>query len=162
MSLIMKTRLKARSDKKWVLFDIDGCILDVSDRIGFLHDGDVQIYHSLYKTDREVPEGILLYKSIMSNPQLRIVFTTARPESARGYTTQQLAKIFGRSDFELWMRAEDDRRPSHEVKIANLEENDIDPHDVFMAFDDKTSNVKAYTDLGIIVCHLVGIEGSEE
>jgi phosphoglycolate phosphatase-like HAD superfamily hydrolase len=139
---------------KWAVLDIDGCILNIDHRLPFLLDGDYDTFHKLHHTDVPIPQGVYLYKILLADPNIRVAFSTSRPEKSRNSTMMQLNKLFGYVDFELWMRDDEDDRPDHELKIDAIYGNGLEPYDIFLACDDRNVICEAYRGLGITAYQL--------
>lgn len=144
--------------KNLVLFDIDGCCLEPSqERCQAFVDGDYDRYHELASTDLPVPEGIIVYQSLMANPALRCVFLTDRSEHNREYTQNHLNRI-GLGGIPLLMRNKDWPRegrseggiPGHESKPRTLLDAGYTFDEVLMVFEDRRSIVEMWRARGII------------
>ena len=85
--------------KNLVVLDIDGCVIDSDDRLPHFLNGDRETYDGLYRTDKTIPCGHIVYSlfldMVLDNPQMRCIFGTGRSERTREYTTAQLEDIFG-------------------------------------------------------------------
>ena len=137
--------------KNIALLDIDGCVINIDARLPYLLAGDYDGFLKNWKTDRAIPQGLYFYKTLIRDPEIRVIFNTARPEHDRLITTTQLTHVLGSSDFELWMCPDEDhnRIDDVELKLNAIYRNNVDPTDIFIAFDDRNCIVEAYRKLGI-------------
>ncbi len=144
------------SDKKYMLFDIDGCCLNPEKRIHHLLNGDPEKYESLWHLDEPIAAGISVYKSLMDSGVAIPVFNTARREAQRASTTYQLNMLFPEhaGKYELWMRPDNTSStayPAWKLKTEQLFKfRSIKPSDVLIAFDDENKVIKAYRAAGIV------------
>jgi len=133
--------------KKIIVFDLDGTLSIVGDRLKYLKDKD---WDSFYEAcDEDEPNDCmmkLLYVFKISN-FFDIRFVTGRRESVREKTLNWLNKqgVVIESK-KLYMRPNGDYRHDTELK-PELVRDFID--DILMVFEDRTSMVKKWRELGI-------------
>jgi len=130
------------------IWDIDNCIADDSWRIPYIdwsaRDPDARYdpYHALSLAD--APGNVDVWAS-MRTTGAHPVFVTSRPERFRPLTVEWLEQHFGIAVPRLLMRANDDHRPSVEVKRALIDVHfDLRPANVLAAFDDRADIVEMY------------------
>lgn len=131
------------------LLDIDGCIVDPTERLA-LYESDFRRYVNSMHLDTPIPQGIKVYSALMASPDIRGTFITSRGESQRRQTQAQLQSLFGHTNFDLWMRRNGDTRDCPDVKFDLLMDSGHTPRDVFIAFDDRQSVIEMYRGLGIV------------
>ena len=88
--------------------------------------------------------------------EVEVLFLTAREDTEDGlikYNTEKFIRnsfpLLQQQDFKLFMRPENDFRPSHQVKEQILTEEILPIYDVIMAFDDDRNNIKMFINNGI-------------
>ena len=153
MSTAQDNMLVEVDQRKIALLDIDGCLLNIDNRLQFLLDGDYDKFLAHWETDRPIPQGVYFYRQMVNDPNIRAVFNTARGEHNREITEKQLRMIFGKdAEFELWM-CPDDMHDAQvgdvELKLHALARNGVTGSDIFIAFDDRNCIVEAYRRMGI-------------
>ncbi len=84
---------------------------------------------------------------------LQIVFVTAREEYMRAKTVHCLKKHFHPDSFTLWMRPNDDRRPSAEVKLGLILKH-VGIENVFCCMEDEVEVAKVFRAAGMYVLHI--------
>jgi|GEM_PF-2389499 len=141
-----------------VVFDIDGCCVDPSERLPHLVAGDYETYLKMWETDKPIPQGVAIYSAFLMSPAYTCLFITSRSEEDRPNTTTQLTRIFGP---QLMNRARLlMRQNNYETgRTLNVSEYDIKPFllqeagyklsEVFLAFDDRDIVVKGWRDRGV-------------
>lgn len=135
--------------KKYALFDLDGCLSDDEWRLDDLAAGNFDIYHS--KLDRdEVMNRTHFMHSI--NAGKVPVFITARPERYRDATTTWINNKLFDGEYVLLMRPDGDHQASPDVKVMLLQDQEILPREVDVAFDDRIDVLSAYKNFGIESC----------
>lgn len=135
--------------KNVVVFDIDGTIAKVGDRLKYLQqekkDWD-SFYEHCYE-DSPIGDIIELLK-VLYKDDFCIVFCTGRRESVRFMTKDWIRKHTGIMDFLLLMRPDGDFRHDTLVKPELLAAKGITPEDVLCIFEDRNSMVTRWRDLG--------------
>lgn len=140
--------------KNKVLFDIDGCIINMEKRWAAWKAGELtpKLYKGLAMAmDEPIPAGVALYKALLANPDLDCIFVTARNEEQRAPTHAQLVQLFGLHDldqFELLMRPDGESYEA-DTKLKILRRNRITPDQVLFAIDDDPSMIASYQAWGI-------------
>lgn len=140
--------------EKTILFDIDGTLLNVDHRQGFLRNHPKQWakWEANMHLDTPYDDIVWLVKTFHA-VGCCILFVTARnarPEIVMT-TKWQLDEVAGLKGFydKLYMRAADDNRPDNIVKIELLEQIMDDGYDPFMVFEDRNKVVKAWREAGL-------------
>jgi hypothetical protein len=139
-------------NKRVVVFDIDGCLIDSFDRLPHLLQGDRAKYDELHPTDRTIPAGVVVYQALLKDPHMTCVFITSRSENGRDYTEKQLALSLGSAayDVPLLMRpVEEDWIPDTELKPRLLKEAGYTPDDVLLVIEDSATMNAHWRSLGI-------------
>ena len=145
-----------------IIFDIDGTLADASERLkhitgeGKAKDWDAFFAAENMGADEPIPAMMNLCTELTCN--MGIWFLTGRPERTRDATCHWFADqgfdpIW--VDRHLLMRADDDRRPSHEVKrdhLHALRARGIHPT---LAFEDRKADAEMYRSEGVLTA-LVG------
>lgn len=135
---------------KYVLCDIDGCCADPGLR-HHLYEEDYAQYRAMHFLDAPIEAGVEVYRGLMNNPDLKIVFITSRSEDQRPETSILLERLFSDlgADYDLWMRPMDVDLHCADLK-KNLLLKNLSPSEVLLAFDDLDSTVAMYRSLGIV------------
>ena len=133
-----------------VISDIDGVIADCSHRLGWQKAKQYDYFYSEANVsrDEEIEDGITLL-TILARGEARIVFCSGRNECCEHATRKWLGKHLNPNYDALYMRREDDHRPSDIVKPEMVEEiirsyiarDESIQHIYFI--DDDPKNVKA-------------------
>lgn len=136
-----------------VAFDLDGTLFNCEHRLHLVQERPKQwkTFFELIPQDEPVEPIISLYKRFKKLLGISIIIVTARPESTRQITEQQLDYHCLEFD-QLYMRPHSDFRPDYLVK------RDIMTKKVYrdfhcmpsLAFDDKQQVLDEYADLNII------------
>ena len=138
--------------KRVVVFDIDGCLIDSFDRLPHLLAGDRAKYDELHPTDRTIPAGVAVYKTLLRNASLQCVFITSRRECGREYTMTQLDVALGLNlgePYHLLMRPMGDDSSDIELKPRLLAEAGYTPDDVLLVVEDSAVMNAHWRSLGI-------------
>ena len=147
-----------------IIFDIDGTLADASERLkhitgeGKAKDWDAFFAAENMGADKRIRTMTEFAAALSWNHYL--IFVTGRPERTRQITADWLLYHVGGYGIEitldhLLMRADDDRRPSHEVKrdhLHALRAKGIHPQ---LAFEDRKADAEMYRAEGLI-CALIG------
>lgn len=144
---------------KTVIFDIDGTLADASYRLGFIEDPDRKDWESFFMAEnmmKDLPIEPTVEIIAGLEPLFPIMFLTARPERTRMTTINWLGKhLPWLSSYKLLMRADGDRRPSHEVKRDILFNDLLLPErPILCAFEDRAEDAKMYRASGV-TCWLI-------
>lgn len=151
--------LRKSRTKNLVIFDIDGCILDPSERIHHYLAGDYETYDRLYYTDKPIESGVRTYSLFLDNPSFRCLFVTSRSNACRTYTLKQLQSTFrGKAatpilDMQLLMRpkfATKDYISDRDFKPWLIERAGFHLDEILLAFDDRDHVVEGYRARGIV------------
>lgn len=144
-----------------VIFDLDGCISDDRWRRKYMpapEDWNKPHAWDDYnkKAMMDVPINRNHVTSALRNPECKVLFFTARPERFRANTTQWLRYHFGPWMFNVFHRADDDFRPSPEVKRDMLRSAGVECECTrILAYDDRTAVLDAYLAAGVEECFLL-------
>ena len=138
-------------NKRVVVFDIDGCLIDSFDRLPHLLQGDRAKYDELHPTDRTIPAGLVVYQALLKDPHLDCVFITSRRECGREYTHKQLKLALGVSVLgrKILMRPIGDDSTDVELKPRLLAEAGYTPQDVLLVIEDSAVMNAHWRSLGI-------------
>jgi len=144
---------------KYVIFDLDNCLSDDGWRIGKIDwaqtepDKRYSAYHDNCSSDAAANVQVFQFMT----KQCRPVFFTARPESVRRWTNEWISRELGIQHGWLYMRGNDDHRPSVELKRSMLKdfiEMGIPKEDIVAAYDDHLGVLEMYREEGISAFHL--------
>ena len=142
-----------------IIFDIDGTIADSSHRLRFLEEvpknWDAFFNPKNLEMDRPLTFGMRAL-NLHRKANDCVMFSTGRPERTRVSTYMWIRKALGIHIMDgydpiIAMRADDDRRPSHEVKRDNLHKMralGITPH---VAYEDRAADAAMYREEGLFV-----------
>ena len=152
------SNLSKVKNKAFVIFDIDGCVMDDEYRLPLIKpEGEPDrwtAYHAAIPHDLPLPVGrAKLQDEIRS--ESGIIFITARPEYTRAATIESFAKnIPELGSYFLFMREDcDDHTPSPELKVGILEKIKTALNSrqrIKFAYDDRRDVCEAYTRQGIL------------
>ena len=150
------TRTKVTTEMKNVIVaDIDGCCIHSEERLPFLLSGDLDGYHKNHPLDEPIPQGVVVYKKFLSDPDYRFYFVTGRSEAGREYTLKQLREWISPTitSAQLLMRP-DNLTPAHMhdtiLKPYLLELENISLPQIFLVFEDRNSMVSMWRSLGLV------------
>jgi hypothetical protein len=136
---------------KYVIFDIDGCCIDITNRLPYLVSGDYATFRRLWRTDKPIEAGVAVYTALM-DAGFQGVFLTARKHDLEGMTREQLKPLFPGFGYHLLM-AEKYHEDHSQYKIDRLKEFLADQgatlDDVLLCFDDNLDVVKRYREAGL-------------
>jgi len=146
-----------KNKEKVIIWDIDGCLLDVEPIFREIYDlgikGSNNRWKYFYKncnSDRvKANDGIrFLFHSLRySAKPINSIIVTARSEKCKWETLSKLSDENILCD-KIYMRKINDFRPAEEVKRDYLVEIMAD-YDIVAFFDDEIKNCKMAKDLGI-------------
>jgi hypothetical protein len=157
-----------------VIFDLDGCLFDDSWRRAMIKnakdDRDYDEYHKNLIRDKAIPHSVsVLQKEVGAGNYT--VFITARPLKYWAITVAQINETFGlqiERDYFMYMRPNDDRRKSVELKRAIAEKVKTAVSaagaKIICAYDDRMDVVRMYNEIGIAakVMNLDGVFSIDE
>lgn len=139
---------------KYIIFDLDGCISDDRRRLPLIdhsQDDPWAEYHAGCWGDPLMNEHYV----VASRYFAPIIFT-ARPEAVRRQTREWLEDVAQMKPRWIFMRSNDDRASSVELKERFLSqcfiEHGLKPEDIFVALDDRTDILAMYRRYAIPVC----------
>jgi hypothetical protein len=134
-----------------IVFDIDGTLSIVGDRLKCLENKDWDSFYDRCGEDKVNEQICLLYRTLMSARE-KIIVVTGRREMCREATLDWFAAIGLWLDGEnLYMRNDGDMRPDTVVKFEKIEHL-ID--DVTLVFEDRNCMVKEWRKRGVTVCQV--------
>jgi hypothetical protein len=131
--------------KPAVIFDIDGTLADLSDRLHYLDKGDWKSFFAEVKNDKPITPVIEMNHHM--SKLYNIIVVSGRCSSTRKDTVDWLFNNGVYYD-QLHMRTESDHRPDHIVKEELLREIQKD-YEVRYVFDDRQSVVDMWRRNGI-------------
>ena len=143
-----------------IIVDLDGTIADCSHRLHLIQ-GEKKDWNAFYKAckdDKPIERVLSIVNTLEEYHDL--VFITGRSEICREETYEWLDKNSYMTCSELLMRKEGDFRPDTEVKKELLDEYlnknnmNCDYDSVEMVFEDRSSVVKMWRELGLTVCQV--------
>lgn len=149
---------------KYIVFDIDGVLADCSHRLKYIQGKDKD-YDKFYSDEEIMKDRLILditdiiialgnfddYTGVDEEDQSRIIFVSGRNRKCLSSTIRWLEKnlnVYINED-NLFLRSENDYRPSHEVK-KNLIEKHIGFENILFAFDDDDKVNEMYKKHGVI------------
>jgi len=134
-----------------IVFDIDGTISIVGDRLKCLENKDWDSFYSRCGEDEPNYPIVSVYKSLLRNSR-RVIVVTGRRESCRAQTLEWFSKhrMYLRSE-DLYMRPDGDMRPDTVVKFEQIDHL-ID--NVTLVFEDRNCMVKEWRKRGVTVCQV--------
>ena len=142
--------------KNFIIFDIDGTLADISQRLHFIQ-GEKKDWESFYGAmdkDQPIYEMALLLRVLLfttlTDTEYEVVFVTGRPEKYREKTMKWLSNISRIENLNerLFMRKDGDHRQDYVVKREIVEKlKERGP--IRMAFEDRDQVVQMYRSLGI-------------
>lgn len=142
--------------KNYIIFDIDGTLADISQRLHFIQ-GEKKDWESFYNAmdkDQPIYEMALLLRVLLfttlTDTEYEVVFVTGRPEKYREKTMKWLSNIAHIENLNdrLFMRKDGDFRQDYVIKREIVEKlKERGP--IRMAFEDRDQVVQMYRSLGI-------------
>lgn len=144
---------------KYVIFDLDNCLSDDGWRIDLIDwsqtepDKRYAAYHDNCSGDAAANVQVFQFMT----KQCRPVFFTARPASVRRQTNEWISLALGIQHGWLYMRGNDDHRPSVELKRSMLKEfieMGVPKEDIVAAYDDHLGVLDMYREEGVAAFHL--------
>lgn len=161
------TTSKKKANSLAIIWDLDGVLANSDHRLHYIVEDranpDWESYHKHTLDDTPIKTGIILFQALAHMGYHQFI-CTARPESNRNLTTQWLynqqiaatsQQLFPYTELrlfpytELLMRADDDRREGHLVKLDMLRNIWDMGYEVAMAFDDHPEIVNMYRMSGV-------------
>lgn len=153
---------------KYIICDLDGTIADCSHRLHHI-EKDPKDWGSFFaecEDDKPIESMVflidnfiqaLLYQTLCDMPQVRVIYSTGRPERIRNKTRDWLRHEVNRfiPHEQLLMRPDGDHRPAEVVKLEQVAKAGIKPEDILCVFDDDEKVCKAWKDLGVTVYKVV-------
>lgn len=142
--------------KNFIIFDIDGTLADISQRLHFIQ-GEKKDWEGFYNAmdkDQPIYEMVLLLRVLLfttlTDTEYEVVFVTGRPEKYRVKTMKWLSNVAHIENLNerLFMRKDGDFRQDYVIKREIVEEL-RKQGSIRMAFEDRDQVVKMYRDLGI-------------
>lgn len=144
-------RYHCRSNKGYVLVDIDGTLADISHRLRHVQ-GDKKNWDAFFSemSEDELREDVVELVRKSKNDLYELFLVSGRPNTYREQTLRWL-KENGVSDFfsGLIMREEFDKRPDTETKLDIL--NLFGAHNIAYVIDDRPSVIRMWKENGVEV-----------
>lgn len=141
-----------------IIFDADGTLVDVRHRLHYLS-GEIKDWNAFHDAmvDDGENEGVAWLARLLdgaksaygTEQQYAVLVVTARHEPYRERTQTQMNDVVGIFPDRIYMRAEDDRRPDHEVKADILQQIVADGYEPFLVIDDRPEVVQMWRDWGL-------------
>ena len=150
-----------------VIFDLDGTLANAGHRLHFIEkepkDWDAFLSDDQMALDTPI-EPIWKTLSALVNDGNRIAFVTGRPERQREATSKWLCDYAGAFSgahsvlfmitIRLYMRQDNDRRPSHIVKEEGLMRARADGFNPTLVFEDRKLDTEMWRRNGLICCQV--------
>ena len=140
-------------EKKTIVFDIDGTLLDCAHRLDLiLGDGkkDYAAFHRACVDDTPILPIVALLDHFY-NEGYNIVLCTGRPRSSEEGTLLVLHRVTSVWKPEILMRPDGNYRPDTEVKPKLLKDAGYTPENVWFIVEDRAKVVKKWRELGFTV-----------
>ena len=137
------------SKKKAIIVDIDGTIADNNHRTHLI-EGKKKDWEQFFEKmvdDKPIEENIHLIRKSF-NQGLNVLIVSGRYERHECLTRLWLDKYLGIDDYLLFLRKDNDKRPSFKVKKEILKQL-REKYFIKYAFDDNEKDIKMYTEEGI-------------
>lgn len=142
--------------EKFILCDIDGTIADIKHRLHFVNNEDgtpkkKKDWKGFFGTmDRdEIRQEVVDYLNERSDPDINLVFVTARPDDYRDVTEEWMEEQ-GLGGYPVIMRRSGDKRPDTEVK-QEMYDKYFKHYDVVEVIDDRPSVIRMWRSNGLNV-----------
>lgn len=136
-----------------VIFDIDGTVADCSHRLHFINGAGKPDWNSFFSADlvaKDEPIRPMLEMLAVMQGSFAIVFGTSRPKRILHPTVSWLhVHAPWLSSYQTYMRADDDRRSSAEVKADYLDKMARDGFRPIYAFEDRAQDAAMWRAAGI-------------
>jgi phosphoglycolate phosphatase-like HAD superfamily hydrolase len=140
------------TDKKTIIFDIDGTIANCEHRLGYVKTKPKNWKAFFLASENDPPyEDVTWMMKVLKKAGNNILIVTARPENERAVTEKWLkdkAKVSEYYD-KLYMREAHDPRDDFVVKKEILDQIYLDGYTPSIVFDDRTNVVKMWRDQGL-------------
>lgn len=125
--------------RRAVIVDIDGTVAKMRDRGPY-------DWHLVEQDDPNWP--VIHAVQLFQADGYHLVFLSGRKEQARDGTVRWLETHVS-TDFDLYMRADDDDRPDYLTKLDLFDDHVRDDYWVKLVFDDRDQVVRLWRDLGL-------------
>ena len=155
-----------------VFYDIDGTLAKAGHRLHFIEkepkDWDAFLSDDQMAMDTAIPETWEILTGLLGDRHARIIFITGRPEKQRQATVMWLLTDgckYRRRAFTYWdnrlpgrpalyMRQDNDRRPSHIVKEEGLMRARADGFNPTLVFEDRKLDAEMWRRNGLLCCQV--------
>lgn len=135
------------------VFDLDGTLADHSHRVHHItkHPKDWDAYYAALPADPPIPHMVELVRGLFTP----VIYISGRRELYRMPTIDWLFRhglpvgMPPHARPSLYLRPDDDRRPTEIVKVEAFCRATEDGWEPIMVFDDRTKDVEAYRNLGV-------------
>ena len=160
-----------------ILWDLDGCIADWSHRLHYINNGEtfpqqkrenIDAFYAAMPDDPVMPgaaiwnllanQAAMIQKAVIAKalnvdyPVCDIL--TCRPEKMRAVTLDWFERNGLMLPRALHMRADDDNRPHHEIKLEMYRQHYAGKEEVLAFYDDNADTIAAFKALGITCYHV--------
>lgn len=136
-----------------VIFDIDGTIADCSHRLRFIKGDGKPDWQSFFDPQLVAKDGVIqpmLEMLALMQQTFPIVFASGRPKRIKGATIGWLhVNAPWLTSYSTYMRADEDRRSSAEVKRDYLDKMARDGFRPIYAFEDRAADAAMWRAAGI-------------
>lgn len=140
---------------KTVIVDIDGTIADCNHRLHYITSSTQKKWHEFHSEALydDVHNDVVFVVKALHAAGMKVVICTARNESNYELTKQWLDEKSGLKGIyeKIYMRASEDLRDDHLMKIDLLKQMIEDGYHPVIAFDDRNSVVNAFRKAGLRV-----------
>lgn len=140
-----------RAELQAVIIDIDGTLADCNHRLHHAHEQNWSKFFAAEAMIEDKPLENMIHLCNTLTRELNVYLVTGRPERTRLTTERWLITHCCAYD-ELYMRKDGDFRPDHIIKSEILDE--IGPHKVVCAFEDRRRVVEMWRSRGILCCQV--------
>lgn len=143
------------TDKKIVVFDIDGTLADIEHRRGYVQTKPKNwpAFNAAMVHDAAHGDIVWLFKTLLHSGDCTMLLASGRGEEFRQHTVEWLEK-HGVVYERLYMRPAKDSRSDVIIKAEILEEIRKDFGEPYMVFDDRNGVVDGWRANGIRCCQV--------
>ncbi len=139
---------------KIIIVDLDGTVADLTHRLQFIkkEKKDWDAFYHFCDKDKPIRNVIEVIERLANSEGYKVCFITGRSNSVMLKSAQWIhdnIKINGK--FDLLMREDKDYRPDYIVKSELFKNSKYKKEDVLVVFEDRSSVVKMWRDLGLTV-----------
>lgn len=138
--------------KRTAIFDLDGTLADASKRLHFIQ-GEKKDWDGFFRPENLAMDAVIepVAEALEAlEKEYAIVFCTGRPQRTQAATVRWLSQLSFLGIYRLMMRADDDRRPSAEVKRDHLQTLRGDGYRPVIAFEDRADDTAMWRAEGLV------------